>query len=347
MHVLIFRFSAMGDVALTVPVIRGALLNNPDLEITIVTKKFYSPFFDGIDRLHIVKADFKSRHKGLPGIIKLFLELKKQADYTLIIDLHSVLRTRFLSILFKFTGKKVFTFNKERRIKQSYLKRKEEPQLPHTIERYQAIFLKAGIHLSPMKPPVFEPGNKNIQSINELLERDLLKNKIRIGIAPFAKHSLKKWPIAKISKLIEILLKKEGVHIFLFGGGKEEIGELDKISSRFRACQVVNFTLDKELSLIGRLHVMISMDTGNMHLASLMGVPVISVWGATHPGIGFGPWNQPVENIVQIPKNELDCRPCTIYGKGICRRGDFACMEWILPEIVVGKVMKIIDNPKS
>lgn len=344
MHVLIFRFSAMGDVALTVPVIRGLLNDNSELQITIVTKKFYTPFFSGIDRLHIFSVDFKKRHKGIIGITRLFFDLTRKAEYNLILDLHSVLRTRFISILFKLIGKKVFTISKDRGVKLSYTKNKIEPRLEHTIDRYQRVIFNAGLHSLPMQSPVFSLDKDNSQSINDLLESKNLTDKIRVGIAPFAGHELKKWPINKVIKLIQLLVESEKIHIYLFGGGKEELVQLKKLALEFPACNVVELSLENELVLISKLHVMISMDTGNMHLAALSGVPVISVWGATHPGIGFGPWNQPEENIVQIPKAELDCRPCTVYGKGICRRGDFACMESIMPEMVLGKVLRILKE---
>lgn len=86
---------------------------------------------------------------------------------------------------------------------------------------------------------------------------------------------------------------------------------------------------------------MISMDSSNMHMAALSGTKVISIWGGTDPLTGFGAWQQPDEYSIRIPVEELTCRPCTVYGKGTCRRGDFACMEWLTPEMVFEKLVNL------
>ena len=92
---------------------------------------------------------------------------------------------------------------------------------------------------------------------------------------------------------------------------------------------------------MSRLDLMIAMDSSNMHMAALTGTKVISIWGGTDPLTGFGAWMQPDDYSIRIPVDELTCRPCTIYGKGECKRGDFACMNWLTPEIVFRKIEKI------
>ena len=92
---------------------------------------------------------------------------------------------------------------------------------------------------------------------------------------------------------------------------------------------------------MSHLDVMLSMDSSNMHLASLTGTPVVSVWGATHPYAGFMGWGQTEEYAVQIP---LDCRPCSVYGQKPCLRGDYACMRNIAPEAIVEKVEKVLKH---
>ncbi|MBP5712127.1 MAG: glycosyl transferase family 1, partial [Prevotella sp.] len=99
--------------------------------------------------------------------------------------------------------------------------------------------------------------------------------------------------------------------------------------------------LEKELILMSHLDLMISMDSANMHLASLVNTPVVSVWGATHPYAGFLGWNQSPENIVQM---DLPCRPCSVYGRKQCLRGDIACMGSITPQSIVDKVEAILST---
>ncbi len=90
---------------------------------------------------------------------------------------------------------------------------------------------------------------------------------------------------------------------------------------------------------MSHLDVMISMDSANMHLASLTGTPVVSIWGATHPYAGFVGWAQKPSNILQV---DLPCRPCSIYGNKPCARGDMECMHRISPESVVAKVEEVL-----
>ena len=92
---------------------------------------------------------------------------------------------------------------------------------------------------------------------------------------------------------------------------------------------------------MSHLDVMISMDSSNMHLASLTDTPVVSIWGATHPFAGFLGWRQTTDNAIQI---SLDCRPCSIFGNKPCLRGDYACMQNIAPETIVEKVKSIINS---
>jgi ADP-heptose:LPS heptosyltransferase len=97
----------------------------------------------------------------------------------------------------------------------------------------------------------------------------------------------------------------------------------------------------QELILMSHLDVMLSMDSANMHLASLTAIPVVSVWGATDPLAGFFGFNQPKENAIQV---DLDCRPCSIFGNKPCKRGDYACLNNIPPERIVERITSIINN---
>jgi ADP-heptose:LPS heptosyltransferase len=98
-------------------------------------------------------------------------------------------------------------------------------------------------------------------------------------------------------------------------------------------------SMEAELALMSQLDVMLSMDSANMHLASLVNIPVISIWGATHPYAGFKGWNQPIENCVQV---DLECRPCSVFGNKKCFRGDYACLVRIEPEQLIKKIQTLI-----
>jgi ADP-heptose:LPS heptosyltransferase len=153
---------------------------------------------------------------------------------------------------------------------------------------------------------------------------------------------LKMWPEDYMISLLGMISEKYKVKFWLFGA-LVELARLNNLSQRLQGSYVVagKLNLEEELALISRLSFMISMDSSNMHMAALCGTKVISIWGGTDPVTGFGAWQQPEEYSVRIPAEELDCRPCTVYGKGKCKRGDFACMMWLTPEIVYKKIVSL------
>jgi ADP-heptose:LPS heptosyltransferase len=132
--------------------------------------------------------------------------------------------------------------------------------------------------------------------------------------------------------------------IFLFGRGEEEEKYFQLWCAQYRQCTWVGKHCEgmyQELILMSHLNVMLSMDSANMHLASLTGIPVVSVWGATHPMGGFLGFNQNADNVIQL---DLECRPCSIYGNKPCQRGDYACLQNIPPERIVERITTLINN---
>jgi ADP-heptose:LPS heptosyltransferase len=145
-----------------------------------------------------------------------------------------------------------------------------------------------------------------------------------------------------MEKVVERLGEQDNLRIFFFGAGKTEQQQFNDWAAKWPFC--VNASgqlggLQQELALMSQLDVMLTMDSANMHLASLVGIPVVSVWGATHPYAGFMGWNQKVENAIQL---DLDCRPCSIFGQKPCRRGDYACLNNIKPTTIVEKINSIL-----
>ena len=170
----------------------------------------------------------------------------------------------------------------------------------------------------------------------------LNNHEFNIGVAPYAKHELKMWPEENMIKLLSLISENNKCRFWLFGGMEES----EKLASfQTRVPGSVNLagklSLEEELALMSRLNVMIAMDSSNMHMAALAGTKVISIWGGTDPLSGFGAWMQPDNFFISIPVDELTCRPCTTFGKGKCRRGDFACMNWLTPEIVYNKLINL------
>ena len=162
-------------------------------------------------------------------------------------------------------------------------------------------------------------------------------NETWIGIAPFAKHPAKVYPLEKMEQVIKTLGERKNTTIFLFGGGEEEKRQIAELCAKYPNVKAAQSQqgLKGELALMGQLDVMLSMDSANMHLASLAGTRVVSLWGGTHPYAGFMGWKQKAEDCIQL---DLPCRPCSVYGNKPCLRGDYACMNGIAPEQIIEKL---------
>lgn len=340
MHLLVIRTSAMGDVALISPVIKSFRMQYPDIEITILTRPAFESFFYSFDKIKLFSPDFKKRHKGAWGLVRLFSDLKKSAKIDYIIDLHDVLRSRVLRLLFRFTGVGASVIDKGRKEKRKVIKGSKKVHLKHSVDRYLDVFAKAGFPVTVEKGPWIIPSVEAQRRVSGLMSETGLHH---IGVAPYARHPLKTWPEENMIKLLQLIAEQFQVRFWLFGG-KEETAQLISFQNRVPQSVLVagTLSLEEELAMMSRLELMIAMDSSNMHMAALTGTKVISIWGGTDPLTGFGAWHQPHDYAVRIPVEELTCRPCTVYGKGECRRGDFACMNWLTPERVFEKILTII-----
>jgi len=338
-HILVIRLSAMGDVAMTIPVLQQLLHQNPDIKITVLTQNFMAPLFEPLERTAVHSIETKGKHKGLTGLYRLFGELKKQYQFDAIADLHNVLRSKVINSLFKIAGVKTASIDKGRKEKRELTSRRNKSlvQLKTSVQRYADVFNSLGL---PLVLDVFQlPFSK--QSLPTGIAPQFAVAKKNICIAPFAKHEEKMYPPAKMKMIIQKLSGNSHYQLYLLGGGKNEVAILDEWAKEFPA--VINlagkYSFKEELAIISHMDLMVSMDSANMHLASLFGVPVVSIWGATHPFAGFYGWAQPAANAVQI---DLYCRPCSVFGNKPCYRGDHACMQQLPEDIIIEKVTTVV-----
>ncbi|MEI7829079.1 MAG: glycosyltransferase family 9 protein [Prolixibacteraceae bacterium] len=348
--ILVFRLSAMGDVALTVPVIRKVIETNSELHITLITRPFFAPFFFGIPRLKLYFPSLEERHKGLKGLYRLFRDLKKMGPFESIIDLHSVLRTKMVTFFFRMSGTPVFTIDKGRAEKNRMIRTKKIKTLQHTTQRYADTFLKAGIPVQIGKAPYIDYSTEAFQSSRSyLLGKIPEKDTLKIGLSPFANNAPKIWGLENFKELITLINKNHKAVFFLFGGGEKELKLLKKLEQHSENVHLVagKFTLSEEIAMIRMLDLMIAMDSSNMHLASLSGVKTISIWGGTHPGFGFSAIGQPVEYQIQPPEGFLTCRPCSVFGGKPCIYPTPSCMELIKATELYKRLVTLnVLNPK-
>lgn len=335
-HIAVMRLSAMGDVAMTVPVLRAFANQYPQVKITVVSRPFFQPFFDGIPNLSFFAFDEKEKHKGSLGLLRLYQDLKA-LKIDAFADLHNVLRSKVVRTLFAVSGKKVASVDKGRKGKKELTRAENKifKQQPSMFERHQKVFEQIGFTVN-LTNPIF-PQKAVLDQ--ELLNLIGVNNQKLIGIAPFAQYDSKVYPLDLMQQVIDQLASTKTHKILLFGGGKKEIELLNSLSKDKENVVVVagKIKFQQELQLIRNLDVMLSMDSGNAHIAAMLGVKVITLWGATHPYTGFSPFNQPLENALVSDRNKYPKLPTSVYGNKKVEGYENA-MRTIAVEDVVSKI---------
>ncbi|MDO5635893.1 MAG: glycosyltransferase family 9 protein [Myroides sp.] len=340
-HVLIIRLSAMGDVAMTVPVIRSLTQQHNDVKVTVVSRPFFKPFFEGMDRVDFFGVDLKKRHKGFFGIYRLYKDLKKlKIDF--VADFHNVLRSKILRFYFKITGTSTAFTDKGRSEKKALtrLEKKVLKPVKSMVDRHVDTLTKLGFTVDLSKI-IFS--KKSVLSDEILTITNEKSDDNWIGIAPFAQYQTKVYPLDLMKETIKLLAENPKNKLFLFGGGEEEILKLNTLQQNLSNVTLVagKLKFTQELSLIQHLNVMLSMDSGNGHIAAMYGVSVVTLWGQTHPYAGFVPFNQPLENSLIPDLEKYPFLPTSVYGnKTIEGYGD--AMRSIQPQQIVNKINELL-----
>lgn len=337
-RILVIRFSALGDVAMTIPVIYSLATQYPQHEITVLSRGILQPLFRGLPaNVKFMSADLTGKHKGIWGLNALYSELKKQ-HFDSVADFHNVLRTKYLRLRFRMSGVPVGSIDKGRREKKKLVRRRDKvlENQKSSFRRYADVLEELGFPVMLNFSSVYGEGKGDF-SLIEPVTGPKEEGVKWIGIAPFAKHRGKVYPIELQEKVVAHFAARPDVKVFLFGGGmkEQEIFDLWIMKYPTVASMIGKLNMNTELNLMSHLDVMLSMDSANMHLASLVNTPVVSVWGATHPYAGFMGWKQLPVNTVQL---DLPCRPCSVYGQTPCFRKDYACMRDIGPEQIIRKI---------
>lgn len=339
-RVLITRISSFGDVAMLVPVISSVAARYPQDRFVVLTRKAFTPLFENLGFNVNVRSFDVTRHGSFWGLLMLTKSCLG-SNYSHVADVHDVLRTKILRKILWLFGKKVAHIDKGRSEKKKVIRDKVlQPPLKPTIERYMEVMEKIGFPAEMSFNNFFEFTKRSLYPLRSVVTE---KNGKWIGIAPFSKHEGKIYPIDKMERVLATLIENENNHVFLFGAGDYERGIIEDWEKKYDNTIAITsnkLNLENEMLLISYLDVMISMDSANMHLASLVQVPVVSIWGATHPSLGFYGYKQDINNAVQI---DLECRPCAVFGNIPCARGDYACLNMVDESMVVSKVNEVLD----
>ena len=338
--ILIIRTSALGDVAMAVPVIYALARQYPRWRVLVLTR----PFFTRIFRQHppnisFVLADWQGKHRGLAGLARLAQELARE-NIAAVADLHNVPRSWMIDLFFYFRGIPVAMTDKGRLKRRALTRLKNKhasPQRPYILRHADVLKrLHMPVRLESALLP--SPAETRKRPLPVDIPQD---GKPLVGVAPFARYPTKTYPPELMEQTVT-LLAAQGCHVFLFGAKGKEERTLKHWEARHPGCTALpgRLEIEEELELMGRLDAMVSMDSANMHLASLAGIPVVSVWGSTTPQCGFMGWQQKEAYAICL---HLPCQPCSISGRQECPLRHFDCMRSISPESVAKRVMHILS----
>lgn len=331
-HVLILRFSALGDVAMTLPVIYSIARAYPRVRFTVATREFFAKLFiNPPENIEVLGLDMKGRYQGLSGIMQLCMRLS-QLKPTAVADLHNVARTWVIDTYFRLRGVRTVMVDKMRFSRRRMLRDKVR-QKPF-VERYAEVFARLGYPAELAFSPVFT-GNGAVPPVDV--------RHPAVGIAPFARYYNKTYPPERMRQVAEILCHK-GINVYLFGARGKETDELRQWAGEIRGCETMagRFTLPEEISVMSGMDLMVSMDSANQHLAALTGTKVLTIWGSTTPACGFTAYgNADPSSAVCL---DLDCQPCTVAGSPTCPRGHLDCMCMIEPQSVVSRIESMIRS---
>lgn len=319
---LLVRFSSIGDIVLTTPVVRCLKKQLPDAEIHFLTKTAFEPVVKHnpyIDKIQLLEKSFSRLCKIL---------MYEHYDY--MIDLHKNIRTVRLKNRLKIIS---FSFNKLN-LEKWLLVNFNINRLPdeHIVDRYLKTAQIFDVKNDNAGLDYFIPPEDEIST-------DTLPESFRKGYIGFvigAKHETKKLPVHKIISLI----KKINLPVVLLGG-KEDMDTGKQIANEFphlvfNACGV--FRLNQSASLVKKARLILTHDTGLMHLAAAFKKKIISFWGNTIPEFGMYPYMPDKSSVIfQVP--DLSCRPCSKLGYTRCPKKHFHCME-LLPEKDIAQLAK-------
>lgn len=313
MKILVVRFSSIGDVVLTTPIIRCLKQQIPNATIHFITKKSFYPILENnpyVDR--IITID-----KSINEVVN-DLKLEK---YDWVIDLHKNIRTLSLKQKIGAPSKSFPKLNLKKWMLVNFKINKMGSR--HIVERYFETVAHLGVK-NDLKPCDFFISSKSTIDINKDFG---FEAKSYLAIAVGAQFATKRMPLSKLTEII----KKIDLPIILVGGPTDtEFAQ--KLISQFTSKNIKNacgnYNLQQSASIVEQSKMILTNDTGLMHIASCFEIPTVSVWGNTVPALGMYPYFPVKKELYKIHEVEnLNCRPCSKIGFKECPKKHFNCMN--------------------
>ena len=316
MKILIVRLSSLGDIVLTQPVTAVLRSQYPDAVIDYLTKPQFKQIvesFQTIDTIHFWKDK------------KEVLKTIRNRKYDLIIDLHRKFNTFFIKLAAG--GKKTITYRKyhlHRKLLTWHLTRKNNET---TVNLYLRVLKKIGLEIKDVLPEIV-PDSSCFDAVETVFtEKSIPRDKRLVAIFPGALHETKRYPTENIDAFLKLVPQEWNCHFLLLGSAGEGdlTGKLHKQNSSISTDLAGAFNLKQLIAVMAKADVIISNDSGPMHLAATLRKKQIALFGATHTSLGFAPQN-PDASIMQL---NLPCQPCSLHGDQRCPKGHFNCMKMI------------------
>ncbi len=326
----------MGDVAMLAHALRALKAAYPGLKITVATRPLFRPFFAGLG-VDILDVNTQGEHRTLRSMFVLARRIG-ELGIDAVADVHDVWRTKCLRFAARLHGVRTSHIDKGHIEKWMRLKSGGATcaaPLRHTVIRYCDALRRLGFRFDDPEPAV------RAVRPNPMGE----KRGVWLGFAPFSAQRGKTYPRDEACEAVR-LLSARCERLFVHGGGGAELEFAREMERRHPNVTAVHGSLDlgAEMDLIAHEDCVVSMDSLVMHLASLVATPVVSVWGATHPSLGYIGYGIDPEGVLQV---DMPCRPCSVYGKKECRYGDCRCIRAVTPRMIADRVERMVAKHAS
>lgn len=312
--------------------LKALRVSYPDLKITVATKPLFEPFFDGLD-VDIMPVDTHEEHHSFSAMLRLSGKMRK-AGIDGVADIHDVWRSKIFRFAMWLRGVKTAHVDKGHIEKWMRLNSGAicAKPLKHTVIRYCDTLRRLGYKFDDPQPAT-KPSRPN--PIGK-------KEETWIGFAPFSAQIGKTYPKELCPEVVQLLSQRYG-KVFIHSGGGDEIAFAKQMEDKYPNVMAIfgKLNLKQEIDLISHLDCVVTMDSLVMHLASLMATPVVSVWGATHPSLGYMGYGCDPKGVLQV---DMECRPCSVYGKRACKHNDYRCIHRITPNMIAERVAEMLDK---
>ncbi len=347
MRLVVLRFSALGDVTLLVPVLQHLATRHPDKRITLVSKPHLAPLFEPL-AVDFFPVDLKGKHQGIRGLWRLAGQIHRayRREGYHVFDQHAVLRTYLLGFFLSLRGKTVWRLQKDRSGRKALTTSppKKLNFLPHVTQRYWHTFYRGG--LVEADAPATWPVPVYPMAKTTAAWWAQHRGGLNLAFAPTAAHASKRWPRDYSVQLLRHWAREKEARVWLLGapGEKAELQALLRESGAAGGVLAGRYSFDQEIALLKEMDALVAMDSFNMHLGALAAVPLLVIWGGTHPAAGFAPVSTGPQEHLAVPQEELACRPCSIYGRADCPRQDFACLQRVAPAQAWSALQRLIPS---